>query len=50
MDFMGIEINPKSNRNGLEFISSADSRVEVKVMQTDEEWMIASHTKNLINN
>jgi len=50
MDFMGIELNPKSNRNNLEFISSADSRVEVKVMQTDEEWMIASHTKNLINN
>ncbi|MCO5946614.1 acetate/propionate family kinase [Mucilaginibacter flavidus] len=50
MDFMGIEINPKSNRNGLEFISSADSRVEVKVMQTDEEWMIASHTQNLVNN
>jgi len=50
MDFMGIELNPKSNRNNLEFISSADSRVEVKVMQTDEEWMIASHTKNLVNN
>lgn len=50
MDFMGIELNPKSNRNGLEFISSADSRVEVKVMQTNEEWMIASHTKNLMNN
>jgi len=50
MDFMGIELNPRSNRNNLEFISSADSRVEVKVIQTDEEWMIASHTKNLVNN
>ena len=50
MDFMGIELNLKSNSNGLEFISSAASRVDVKVMQTDEEWMIASHTKKFINN
>ena len=50
MDFMGIELNLKSNSNGLEFISSAASRVDVKVMQTDEEWMIASHTKKIVNN
>lgn len=50
MEFFGISLDQPSNYNGAEIISSASSRVQVWVMPTNEEWMIARHSKNIINN
>jgi acetate kinase len=41
LEFLGIEIDEKQNAAGAELISSSASRVAVRVMHTDEEWMIA---------
>ena len=41
LEFLGIEIGEKQNAAGAELISSSASRVAVRVMHTDEEWMIA---------
>lgn len=49
LNFMGIKINQRSNRAQLNIISSKTSRVKVKMMKTNEEWMIAQHTQHIIN-
>lgn len=49
LDFMGVKINKRSNRSKQEIISSKTSRVTIKMMKTDEEWMIAKHTQHIIN-
>ena len=51
LDFLGIEIEEKQNVANIGMISSADSRVCVRVMHTDEEQMIARsvcHTLGLV--
>ena len=39
--FLGIELDERQNAAGAAVISSKDARVAVRVMHTDEEWMIA---------
>jgi acetate kinase len=41
LGFLGIELEEKLNVAGAEVISKAASRVSVRVIHTDEEWMIA---------
>jgi acetate kinase len=41
LDFLGIRLNAKRNSAGAQVISSDDSTVTVRVIRTDEEWMIA---------
>ncbi len=41
MGFLGIEIDEKRNAEGAAVISTKASRVAVRAMHTDEEWMIA---------
>jgi acetate kinase len=48
LEFLGIDIYHKSNHENNQVISSIDSRVTVEVIPTNEEWMIASHTQQLI--
>lgn len=48
LEFLGINIYHKSNHENNRVISSIDSRVTVQVIPTNEEWMIASHTQQLI--
>ncbi len=48
LEFMGIEINQKLNHMQQETISFKASRVTVKVLETNEEKMIALHTKKYI--
>jgi len=50
LEFLGIDIYHKSNHENNRVISSIDSRVTVEVVPTNEEWMIASHTQQLIRN
>ncbi len=50
MDFLGIAIHQQSNQASREIISPLSSKVQVRVMPTNEEWMIAHHTRNFIEN
>ena len=41
LGFLGIEVEEKQNKVSAALISTGASRVAVRVMHTDEEWMIA---------
>jgi acetate kinase len=41
LGFLGIELDPQRNAAGADLISAATSRLPVRVIRTDEEWMIA---------
>ena len=41
LEFLGIEVDAKQNAANAAVISAQTSRVAVRVMHTDEEWMIA---------
>ena len=49
LGFLGIEIDDASNRAGAEIVSSAGSRVMVRTIKTNEEAMIARHTRQAIS-
>ena len=46
--WLGLEINPQANQANALHISSANSKVSVWVIPTEEELMIARHTATLI--
>lgn len=48
--WMGIKISDAANEKNESAISDPDSAVEVRVIPTNEELMIATHTLNLIKN
>ena len=52
MDYLGITFNKDVNMNGPRgenlVISAPDSKVKVVVIPTDEEFMIASDTYDLV--
>jgi len=51
MDYMGIKLDEKLNdgvRGKDMVLSTSDSRVKVMVISTDEEFVIASDTKNIV--
>ncbi|GGI26476.1 acetate/propionate family kinase [Pedobacter mendelii] len=48
MDFMGLKIDRCLNLRKEKVISDQNSRVSVRVMATNEECMIAMHTKNIL--
>ncbi|RWY46190.1 acetate/propionate family kinase [Mucilaginibacter gilvus] len=41
MDFLGIELDKKLNNKNNDLISTATGKVTVRIIPTDEEWMIA---------
>ena len=47
--WQGITLNEESNKNSEHRISAADSAVDVFVIPTNEEWMIARHTQALLD-
>lgn len=47
LPFLGILIDPQSNETNAPIISREDSRVRVRVIPTDEDRMIARHTREL---
>jgi acetate kinase len=49
LGFLGIELDEKQNVANAAVISAKDSRVDVRVIHTDEEWMIASSVCRLLN-
>jgi acetate kinase len=42
LEFLGIKLDEKRNTHNAGVTSAADSRVTVRVIHTDEEWMIAN--------
>jgi len=49
LGFLGIELNEQQNAKNAAMISQDASRVAVRVMHTDEEWMIAETVCRVIN-
>jgi len=50
MEFLGIKLHKQSNYNNDEIISSTSAKVQIRVLPTDEEWIIAHHSKKFIDN
>lgn len=48
LDWLGVELDLQANFENKSIISSNKSRVLVAVIPTNEEYMIAKHTKNFI--
>ena len=48
LDFLGIALDSANNATSEPMISAAASRVAVRVIHTDEEWMIAEATISLM--
>jgi acetate kinase len=48
LEFLGIRLEPRGNEAHTPVISRQGSAVIVRVMQTDEDLMIARHTKRVI--
>ena len=49
LGFLGIELDERRNAKNAELISTAASRVAVRVIHTDEEWMIANTVRRVLN-
>ena len=47
--WQGITLDEEANKSGEHRISAADSAVDVFVIPTNEEWMIARHTQALLD-
>ncbi len=48
LEFMGIELDTKNNLQNKDLISCINSRVKIRIIQTDEESMIAKMTYDLL--
>jgi acetate kinase len=48
LGWLGLRLNSAANDANASKISAADSEIEVCVIPTNEEWIIARHTANLI--
>ena len=48
LEFLGIKLDSSRNQSNAEVISCEGSSVTVRVIKTDEELMIARHTRNLL--
>ena len=48
LQWLGVDFDESANSSKSVRISRADSKTEVLVIPTDEEWMIAQHTQDLI--
>ncbi len=48
MAYAGIELDNNANTQNADIISTNDSRVTVRVMETNEEYMVALHAGNLV--
>ena len=48
LEFFGLRLNGRMNRKNAGHISAAESTVDIRVIETDEELTIARHTARLI--
>lgn len=48
LDDLGLRINLHANTRGAADIGNPDSRTRIRVIATDEDWIIANHTARLL--
>jgi acetate kinase len=48
LEFLGIQIDPQRNQTNDPVISSPDSRVKVRVIETNEDLTIVRHVRNVL--
>jgi acetate kinase len=48
LGWLGISLDAAANAADATRITTADSRTDVLVLPTNEEWMIARHTAELV--
>jgi acetate kinase len=48
LGWLGLKLNVEANAANASKISAADSEIDVRVIPTNEEWIIARHTAELI--
>jgi acetate kinase len=48
LQYLGVQLDPRANASNAGLVSSAGSRVAVRVIATDEERVIARHVRRLI--
>lgn len=48
LDWLGIRLNPEANARNQIVIGAGDSSVDVLVIPTNEEWMMAHHAQTLL--
>ncbi|MBI4989848.1 MAG: acetate/propionate family kinase [Rhodocyclales bacterium] len=48
-EWLGVKLDAGANGRNAARISAADSRIDVLVLPTNEEWMIAQHTAELLS-
>ena len=49
LEFLGLQLDPQRNNAHDPVVSTAESRVVVRVMQTNEDLMIARHTARVLD-
>lgn len=49
LEFLGIELNNKQNEANAPVISTKNGKASIRVIHTDEEWMIAKTVNEIIN-
>ncbi len=49
LGWLGVEVDTAANTDDRLRISTADSKLDVLVIPTNEEWMIAHHTRTLLD-
>lgn len=47
--WLGVQLDPDANSSNAALVSSTQSRIEVRVIPTDEEAIIARHTLHMIH-
>lgn len=50
LNFLGLQLDEECNARGADVISTSDSQATVRVIKTDEDRMIARHTRRLLEN
>ena len=48
LEFLGVRIDEEKNRRNSSLISPENSHVEIRIMRTNEELMIARHTMSML--
>jgi acetate kinase len=48
LQFLGITLDVTANKNNAEVISVPESRCVVRVVETDEDLIIARHARNVV--
>jgi acetate kinase len=49
LEFLGIGLSEKQNSKNAPIISKEKRKVSIRVIHTDEEWMIAKTVKQVLN-